>query len=100
METQNYKESSITGQKWTRAVRVQIDNLLNATPSILFVEEEAINLGERVITEMSGNLSAAFDLENPLHVEIYTKLNELYILLREARDAALEDRLLALEQGA
>ena len=87
-DTPNYKESEITGQKWTRAVRVQIDNPINSTPSILFVEEEAINLGAKVITNLSGNLYTQFAPENPLHLEIYTKLNELYILLREARDVA------------
>jgi len=83
----NYKESAIAGTKWTRAVRVQIDNPYQAIPNILFVEEEAMQFGDKVVTNICGNLNAAFDLENPLHVEIYTKLNELYVMLREARDA-------------
>lgn len=82
----NYKESEITGSKWQRAVRVQIDNPLDKTSSILFVEEEAINIGDRVITNIVSNLQCQMDVTNPIHVEIYTKLNELYVSLREARD--------------
>jgi len=89
MPETNYKESAVAGQKWTRAIRVQIDNPLNGQPSIMFVEEEAINFGDSTITNLSGNLHAQFDSSNPLHVEIYTKLDQLYTLLREVRDAAI-----------
>lgn len=89
MDTTNYKESAVVGQKWTRARRVLVENALDAPPSILFVEEEVINIGERRISELSGNLSTVFDQTDPLHLAIYDKLNELYVLLREARDAEL-----------
>lgn len=82
----DYKESTIAGTKWQRAVRVAVENPLNGTPAIMFVEEEAVNLGDKVITNAVGHLTATFDQTSPLHVEIYTKLNELYTLLREARD--------------
>lgn len=85
----NYNESTVAGTKWTRACRVVVENPLNAAPSILIVEEDAINLDERVICNLSGNLSTTFDVENPLHLTIYEKLNELYMLLREARDTAI-----------
>lgn len=85
----DYKESTVTGSKWQRAVRVCIENPYNGTPSIMFVEEEAVNLGDKVITNLVANLSCAFDTNNVLHTELYTKLNELYVLLREERDAAL-----------
>lgn len=84
----DYKESTIAGTSWQRACRVVVENPLNGTPSILFVEEQAINLGEQVISNLSGNLSTQFDAENQLHMAIYEKLNELYVILREARDMA------------
>lgn len=82
----DYKETTVTGSKWQRAVRVVIDNPYNCLPSILFVEEELINTGDMIIPRLCSNLSAVFDPKNEIHIEIYTKLNELYILLREERD--------------
>lgn len=84
----DYKESSVIGTKWQRCCRVIIENPYNATPSILFVEEEALNTGSDVITRPVANLSCSMDTNNSLHTTIYTKLNELYVLLREARDAS------------
>lgn len=86
----DYKETQITGKSWQRAVRVVIENPLGGTPSILFVEEEVINTGSGTITRPVANLSAAFDEANQLHIDIYNKLNELYTILREARDAGVQ----------
>lgn len=83
----NYKENNISGKKWQRAVRVVIENPYQALPSILFVEEEVVEAEDKLFKQPCANLSTSFDMNNPLHVEIYTKLNELYTLLREARDA-------------
>ena len=83
----NYKENNISGKKWQRAVRVVIENPYQALPSILFVEEEVVEAEDNLFKQPCANLSTSFDMNNPLHVEIYTKLNELYTLLREARDA-------------
>lgn len=85
----DYKESSVAGTSWQRATRVVIENPYGGTPSVNIVEEKAINLGEQVISNLSGNLSTQFDAENQLHMAIYEKLNELYVILREARDAAV-----------
>lgn len=86
----DYKESSIAGTSWQRAVRVVVENPYGGVPSVNIVEEKAINLGDSVITNLCGNLSTSFDAANPLHMAIYEKLNELYVVLREARDAAPE----------
>lgn len=82
----DYKESQVAGSKWQRAFQVTIDNPLNGTPRIVFAEEEAFNPGDIIITRPCSYLDTFFDAANVLHIDIYTKLNELYILLREARD--------------
>jgi hypothetical protein len=89
MPETNYKESSVAGTRWTRAFRIQIDNMFQVTPQILFVEEEAVQIGDQVITTICGNLSAAYDPANPLDLAIYEALNAKYVALREARDAAV-----------
>jgi hypothetical protein len=53
-----------------------------------FVEEKVYNLGDRIIKEPVANLGVQFDPTDPLHIEIYTKLNEMYTILRDARDVA------------
>jgi len=83
----NYKEKYVSGNKWQRAVRVVIENPYQALPSILFVEEEVVEAEDKLFKQPCANLSTSFDADNQLHVDIYTKLNELYTLLREARDA-------------
>lgn len=82
----DYKEATVSGTTWTRALRVQVDNPYGGNPSIMFTEEEVTKIGEKNITQLSANLSCSFDSAVQLHVDIYTKLNELYVLLREARD--------------
>jgi hypothetical protein len=87
-EAPNYNETEMTGSSWQRACRVVVENPYQAVPSIVFVEEKVYNLGERVIKEPVANLFVNMDPESLLHLEIYEKLNELYILLRQARDEA------------
>ena len=87
----DYKESSVNGTSWQRAVRVVVENPYGGVSSINFVEEKAINLDGTITTQLCSNLITQFSGENPLHVEIYTKLNELYVLLREARDAEVSN---------
>ena len=88
MSTPNYNESTVTGTKWQRACRVVIENPYNQIPSINFIEEEIVNLGDNFIANPVSNCYVNFDSNNELHADIYIKLNELYTLLREARDAA------------
>jgi len=67
----DYKQSTITGTKWTRTVRANIENPLNGTPGIFFAEEEVINIREdsSPITRLMSNVSISFSdpaLEIPL----------------------------------
>lgn len=86
----DYKESTVAGTSWQRCVRVVIENPYGAGPSINFVEEKAVNLGDGVLTNLCGNVSTQFDAQNAEHVAIYTALNNLYMALAQARDAAQE----------
>lgn len=86
----DYRQSDVAGTKWTRAVRVQIDNprpSLNQPPRLMFVEEEVVQAGGLEVTNLSANLHVTYDPANPKHVQLYTLMNELYILAREERDA-------------
>ena len=85
-DTPNYKASTLTGDQYTRAMMVRINNPLNETPTIEFAEEEIVNLSGKQLKMYAGSLNCKMDPENLLHLEIYAKLNELYTLLREARD--------------
>ena len=85
----DYKEGIVEGNKWQRVCRVVIENQHLQNPTLMFVEEEVINLGDgNYITKQISNLSGSFDPTNELHTTIYNKLNELYILLRTERDLA------------
>lgn len=102
----NYKEADIAGTKWQRAVRVVVENPYEGTPSITFVEEEAINTGSEVsevVTRVVGNLSCQFNPEsefpvlNPVnnqsmgydfsHGQVYALLYSLYMHLASQRDS-------------
>lgn len=101
MSAPNYKESDVTGTQWTRCTRVVIENPYGGAPSIIFVEENAIQLGEKVITQPSGNLFTPFNptdeipllddngvdtLETFNHLQVYQMLNSLYMYLAAQRD--------------
>lgn len=89
-ETANYSETTVTGTSWKRASRVFIENPLGGTPSLTIVEEEAINLGGKTITQTVANLPVPFDAGNSDHLTVYNALNNIYVTAREARDAAGE----------
>lgn len=100
----DYKESSVNGTSWQRAVRVVVENPYGGVSSINFVEEKAINLGDRVITQPIANLSCPFDPQATFpgldpstglpvgrditHAEVYALLYSLYMNLATARDGA------------
>lgn len=86
-DTPNYKASTVTGDQYTRAVMVRINNPLGEIPSIEFTEEEILNLPGRTLRQYAAVLECQMDPENQLHLDIYAKLNELYTVLRDARDA-------------
>lgn len=82
----DYKETTVAGTSWQRARRVVIENQYAQVPTITFIEEKAINVEGQVITEVVDSIMCSFDSNSTLHTDIYMKLNELYVLLREARD--------------
>lgn len=93
----DYKESTVTGKKWQRSAMVVISNPLNmpelgayGAPVISFHEEEIISTGTSYVINPLASVGCAFDPANTLHQDIYSKLNELYVLLRTERDAAQE----------
>ena len=88
-DTTNYRESTVSGSQWTRAVRVVVENPYGQTPSLMFLEEEISILGDKQIKQNVANLYSQFDPENEDHVTLYTLLNAEYVKVREARDAAI-----------
>lgn len=87
----DYNETTAEGTKWQRCCKVIIDNPLNGIPTVSMQEEIAINIGGQTITQGCGGMSESFNPENPLHTDIYSKLNDLYVALRTARDEALSN---------
>lgn len=88
MNTPNYKESTVSGEQWTRASQVHIQNTFGQTPQIVFTETQVTNIGDRILQEQVGSLVCSFDATKPSHLELYERLNAIYVELREARDAA------------
>lgn len=103
----NYRESSVAGQKWTRAVRFVGENPVGGTPAVTFLEEEAVSFGEdQVVTRSLGgivetfvpaNYAEQFDLLDPAsgevvgsmtYVQVYAAMHSLYMHLATKRDAA------------
>ena len=83
----NYNETNIIGKSWKRIFQIIINNPEDNVASITLREQEVFNLNEdRKIYQDCGTLYEKFDSESELDNEIYNKLNELYILLREQRD--------------
>lgn len=89
MSEPNYQESAVSGTSWKRACRIFVENPLNGAPSLMIVEEEAIVLGDKTITNVCANLNIQFDPANAEHMAAYSVLNNLYIAARESRDAAV-----------
>jgi len=82
----DYRESTVTGTQWTRSNVVVINNDFGKPPKITFGEETRIAIGDGSIQASTSAVSCEFDAENPAHIELYTKLNDLYTILRELRD--------------
>lgn len=58
----NYKEQEITGSKYQRACRIMIDNPLDETPTVNFVEEEITIISDTDKShKLIGSLSMTFD---------------------------------------
>lgn len=60
----DYRAADLSGQRWTRCARVQIENPLDGPPVALFIEEEALRVGvDEVVTRLSG--SCALEASDP-----------------------------------
>ncbi len=54
----DYKESIVSGTSWQRTNQIVIVNPFGGTPTVIYNEETAINLGGgKVVTTPCGNLS-------------------------------------------
>lgn len=98
----NYKETNISGTKWTRAKRIIIENPKDQIASILINEEDVIEFDtkETIIPSTSlyetfSDPSKSFNLLNPTddsiigsatYQEVYIMLYSLYIYLANQRD--------------
>ena len=86
---QNYKQNDVVGTTFKRVYQITINNPMDNTPSLVMQEQDVYNLADnKNIFQSCGSLYTTLDKENELHLAIYSKLNELYVLLREARDNA------------
>lgn len=104
----NYKESAISGTKWTRSCRVSLDNPYQGIPSITFEEEQIVQADGAVIKQpvflTASNAvrqnftdpNVTFPLLDPAtdqaigtatHGQVYALLYSLYKALAVARDA-------------
>lgn len=102
----NYQQTTVTGEAWTRAARVVIENPLDATPSVNFVEERVINLPDQQVKTPTANVvepfadpTEAFDLLDPetgavigsaTYQDVYVMLHALYLHCAAKRDAAMQ----------
>jgi hypothetical protein len=88
MDTPNYNESPVAGSVWTRCTNVTIKNPLGGTPYMLLEEERAFTMGPgETITKRGATLSVSFDVNNPLHMQMYVVCNAIYVEERDKRDA-------------
>lgn len=109
----NYKQGDITGTAWTRCSRIDISNPYGQAPLAYLYDEEALQLGERVITAPVGNLllgvdmAASFDVYDPAtaqatgdtvtYAQLYGLLYSVYRTVAAQRDAL---QVAVPEQGA
>jgi hypothetical protein len=53
----DYKESTISGTSWQRTNQIVIVNPSGGTPTVIYNEETAFNIGTMTITSPCGNLT-------------------------------------------
>jgi hypothetical protein len=101
----DYKESSLTGNKWQRAHTVNIYNSYGGIPWVKFVEEIITNLSDgQILHSPVGELQAeftdpttTFNLVSPVdnetivgsatYGELHVMLHSLYFHLASIRDS-------------
>ena len=99
----NYKELNITGTSYRRSKFIKIDNPVNSTPSIYFVEEQVttLNTGEILTKEVDQLLTrydplAVITIINPstgtptgntmTHDQVYQVIYSIYMEAATKRD--------------
>ena len=83
----DYKETTVEGKEYRRCYKVEIFNPHEQQSHLRMFEQDVVTLDNgKKIYQNNTSLYHAFDTNSELDIAIYTKLNELYVLLREARD--------------
>lgn len=90
-DTPNYNEVTISGTSWVRSHKVEIFNPYNGTPYLHINEQKIVTVGEEQMVKDMGNLVVSFDVNNPLHLQVYTVLNQIYIEERDKRDNPVQE---------
>lgn len=57
----DYKQTNVTGTRWHRFYRIEIDNPRNGTPSVSCAEQEVVNFGADEGAREVGTLRFDFD---------------------------------------
>lgn len=102
----DYKEETLTGNKWRRCYQVIINNPAPGygSPNIVFIEQEVLSLGGDTILKQVGNVSVNFDpaasinVFDPVtleptgttftHMDLYGMLFSAYMTAAKERDLA------------
>ena len=82
----NYKEAMVDGKKYTRCHEIRIYNPDDNTPHLTMSEQDVFMVNGEKIYRPASSLYTVLNMEDPLHLELYSKIYELYVKLREARD--------------
>jgi hypothetical protein len=98
----NYRQTALSGERYTRAKRVVLETPLGGVPQAAFIEQDVLIVGEETITRDTGAINAAmtdpntaFPLLNPAddsvigeatYAEVYALIYSLYRKLAADRD--------------
>lgn len=83
----DYKETTVNGKEYRRCHKVEIYNPKGQQSHLRMFEQDVVTLSNgKELFQNNSSVYHAFDVNSELDIAIYTKLNELYVLLREARD--------------
>lgn len=102
----DYKETTIEGKKWQRSCRVIIENPRKGSPSVTYIEQEIIDVGDDEVIRDIGSISRPFDpaatfpLIDPVTMEptgktatmaqAYVLLHSYYLHIASERDVAAQ----------
>lgn len=101
----NYNQTSITGDSWTRAYQVIINNKFGITPSIMFNEENIVSTNSGTMSQHIGHISEALTdpstqfvlksasddsvIGNTTYQDVHNILYSLYRHLTDIRDTVV-----------